>query len=195
MKNNFIALAYLLFLCSINLYGQETKEVNLINLDSSWEKEIFKFPISFAPSINYQGYEEARFPPIGWSSVHHPNFWSYTFAWSIDKKSQITTNDLETDLQKYFDGLMKVHTSKELKEHKTVALFIKKERTLFVGKIKTYDRFTTKKPISLNVLVESHFCKKQEKLILLFKFSPKDFTHQTWEMLDRITLVNNYCNQ
>ncbi|WGH77041.1 hypothetical protein P8625_07870 [Tenacibaculum tangerinum] len=194
MKNNFSTLACLFFLCSINLYTQKNEEVSLIDLDNSWGKEIFKFPISFAPSINYQGIEEARFPPTGWSDVQHPNFWSYTFAWNINKKSEITTNDLETDLQKYFDGLMRIDTTEELKAYKTVALFIKKEKHLFVGKIKTYDRFTTKKPIVLNVLVKSHFCKKQEKLILLFTFSPKNFTHQTWKMLNKIKLVNDYCN-
>lgn len=42
--------------------AQSDSTTNLIQTDSSWGKEIFHFPLSFAPSIHYQGIEEARFP-------------------------------------------------------------------------------------------------------------------------------------
>ena len=189
------AITFLLLL-SINLLAaQHKKDINLIDLDSTWGKEIFPFPLSFAQDINYRGIEEARFPPKGWSDAAHPNFWSYTFVWKIDKKQDVTTNVLEENLQKYFDGLMRINTTEELKHYKTVALFIKKKHNSFTGKIKTYDRFTTKKQLILNVLVESNFCEKQQKSILLFKFSPKGFTHPTWKMLEKIELTSNSCDE
>ena len=57
---------------------------------------------------------------------------------------------------------------------------IKKEKhvTYHKGFVKTFDRFATKKMITLNVLTESYYCKKNKKTILLFKFSPKNFKHK-----------------
>ena len=46
----------------------------------------------------------------------------------------------------------------------------------------------------LNVKIESHFCEKSQKTVLLFTFSPKEFNHKTWEMLDEIKLINRGCD-
>jgi hypothetical protein len=72
----------------------------------------------------------------------------------------------------------------------------KKEKatTFFKGYVKIFDRFATNKMITLNVLIESYYCKKDKKTVILFKFSPKEFKHKTWEMLERIKLHKNVCN-
>lgn len=181
-------LVFILYFQLISFYAQENAE-NLIDLDSTWAKEVFHFPINFAPTIGYQGFEEARFPPKGWSDEKHPNFWSYTFAWNINLNKKYSKEQLENDLKMYFDGLNQ-------NEHfKTTALFtaVKKKNntTYFKGQVNIYDNFKTKKPLQLNVLVESTHCK--EKSIILFKFSPKDFGHQTWQMLDKIKIKKPIC--
>lgn len=168
------------------------EKASLIKLDSTWGKEIFPFPINFAKAIPYQGFEEARFPPKGWSNEKHPNFWSYTFAWSINLKNQITVNELQENLKLYFDGLSnqtKFKTS-------TNFTLVEKEnnRQFFKGNLTIFDNFRTKKPLLLNVTIESFFCKKDEKSTILFKFSPKKFTHRTWQMLNNITLIKPNCN-
>lgn len=193
-----IILTFIVVLSSCFMFGQDHEEAHLIDLDSTWGKEIFKFPIRFAQNINYQGVEEARFPPEGWSDEHHQNFWSYTFAWDINLNEKISENILESDLEKYFDGLVGVEVIKELEIYKASALFIKIEdhgsSSIFKGKIKTYDGFTTKKAITLHVLVESHYCKEEKKSIILFRFSPKDFTHDVWNTLKEVRLKEHFCD-
>ncbi|MEP0263045.1 hypothetical protein [Dokdonia sp.] len=193
-----ITLFLILIMCSIFAFGQDSEQVHLIDLDSTWGKEIFPFPIRFAQDINYQGVEEARFPPEGWSDENHQNFWSYAFAWDIHLNKKITENELASDLEKYFDGLVGTDVIKELGTYKAIALFTEIESdettSFFKGKVKTYDRFTTKKPITLYVLVESHYCKKEEKSIILFRFSPKDFTHDVWKTLETVKLKEPICN-
>ena len=66
--------------------------------------------------------------------------------------------------------------------------------TTFTGTLEIYDAFTTKKMITLHVTIESVYCKKTNTFIPLLRFSPKDFKHKAWEMLNQVTLRDNICN-
>lgn len=194
-----IVLVTMLMLYAFILVGQQHEEVRLIDLDSTWGKEIFPFPIRFAQNINYEGVEEARFPPEGWRDENHQNFWSYAFAWDINLDKKITEAELASDLEKYFDGLVGEGFIKDHEKYKASALFIEVENedtySLFKGKIKTYDGFTTKKGITLNALVNSHYCKKEGRSVLLFRFSPKAFTHDVWKTLEKVKLIEGLCDE
>lgn len=168
------------------------EKADLIKVDSTWKKEIFPFPIRFAKSIPYEGFEEARFPPEGWLDKNHPNFWSYTFAWKIHKTEVISKTELEENLKIYFDGLnnhKNFNTTASLTTVKT-----EKNTITFQGKVLIYDRFTTNEKLLLNVIIESILCKISKKTLVLFKFSPKSFDHETWKMLGKITLRKRICN-
>lgn len=176
--------------------GQAIEKENLIQLDSTWGKEMFPFPISFAKNIDYEGIAEVRFPPKGWRTPDHTFFWSYTYAWSIDVDRKITAAELTSDLEKYFDGLNNVTETNNLDQKATATINKmkrKKSTTFFKGAVDTYDHFATNKRIVLNVLIESHYCKKGKKTVLLFKFSPKGLKHIVWETLKNIRLNENYC--
>lgn len=196
-RNKKILLILGLIISSLSCFSQNQEEVNLIAIDSTWGKEIFTFPIRFARNINYEGVEEARFPPKGWRDENHQNFWSYAFAWDINLNRKITEKDIESDLEKYFDGLAGIGVVKGLENYKASAVFvtIKDDETssVFKGKIKTYDGFATKKAISLYVLVESYYCKKEKKSIILFRFSPQNFKHDVWKTLKTVKLTVNNC--
>jgi hypothetical protein len=49
-------------LLSSELFEEEKSNFNLLETDSTWNQEIFHFPISFAPEIKFEGFEDARFP-------------------------------------------------------------------------------------------------------------------------------------
>ncbi|CAL2062506.1 hypothetical protein [Tenacibaculum sp. 190524A05c] len=168
---------------------------SIFYLDSSWGKERFPFPINFAPEINYNGIAEVRFPPKGWRDPNHENFWSYTYAWKINLDKPITAVELATNLELYFDGLNNLKNNKDLSKHKAVANVIKirslHNNDLFIGRIKTYDRFATNNELELNVLIEVFNYPTEKQSILHFKFSPKRFSHKTWEMLSKIQLNKN----
>lgn len=180
------------FLSFVTAFLAQENKAALIALDSTWKKEIFPFPISFAPQLPYVGFEEARFPPKGWLDENHPNFWSYTFAWKIDAVDNLNAKKLSENLKVYFDGLSNnkdFKTSASIKKIKSANNIID-----FKGSVTIYDRFTTNKSLTLNILIEKSFCKETEKSILLFKFSPKDFDHKTWQLLQKIELSSNVCS-
>jgi hypothetical protein len=195
---NKIILALILLSSSIYSFGQQKEEINLLQADSTWGKEIIQVPFWFAPEINFNGHEDIRFAK-GWGDINSAGFWTYVFAWDIDLKTQPTTVFFEDNLKLYFDGLMKVVNEDTLITiPKTKAALIVKEQKdmipTFAGTIETYDAFTTKKMISLNVVIESYYCKKTKTFIPLFRFSPKDYNHKSWEMLNQVALRANLCN-
>jgi|JI6StandDraft_1071083.scaffolds.fasta_scaffold07740_5 hypothetical protein len=195
---NKIIIISILLNCSIYSFGQQKEEINLIQADSTWSKEIIQIPFWFAPEINFNGHEDIRFAK-GWEKIDSTGFWTYVFAWEINLKTKPTTKFFEDNLKLYFDGLMKVVNEDTLLIiPKTKALFIRKEQkkeiTTFTGILEIYDAFTTKKMIKLNVTIESYYCKKTKTFIPLFRFSPKDFKHEAWEMLNQVTLRPNICN-
>ncbi len=196
MKTNIIITSLLLY--SMLGFGQEQEDLYVLETDSTWTKELFTFPISFAQGIDYKGIEDARFPE-GWNAIESPDFWSYVFAWHINLNTEPTTATLEANLQTYFDGLMgidiKRKQNKELQN--TMALFIKNENvngiSEYLGKVKTWDAFFTKKSMSLNVTVNIHYYEQQEKAIILFRFSPKPFDHDVWLKLRAVKINEAIC--
>ena len=196
MKNLIIISILLHF--SISTFGQKNEEVNLIQVDSTWGKEIIQVPFWFAPEINYNGYEDIRFAK-GWEKIDSPGFWTLVFAWDINLKTTPTTKLFENNIKLYFDGLMKVVNEDSLLIIPPTKVFFKKEKQrngiiTFTGTVETYDAFTTKKMITLNVIIECYYCEKTKTYIPLFKFSPKDFKHKSWDMLNQAKLSANICN-
>jgi len=191
MKKSLLILS-LLF--TVLAFGQKN-EFNLIKLDSTWGQEALRFP---ARNMNYLGVGEVRFPPKGWMQPKHKNFWSYTYAWSINVHREIPEKELALDLVKYFNSLNKVEMDDIKNNQYTSASVTKVKRknstTFFTGSVNIFDRFATNKRITLQVKIESHYCKKGKKTVLLFKFSPKEFEHKTWEMLEKVRLIKNLCN-
>jgi len=179
---------------SISLVAQNESEpeqntLDLLVTDSIWGKEVFIFPIRFAPGIKYEGIEEAQFPK-GWSKKESPNFWSYVFVWDIEGNKVNSKKELEADLKTYFDGLMN--------SQNTMAQFSRIEnsnsKTSYVGKVSFFDNLKTKEDIILNVRVEKKYCKKTNKSMVVFRFSPKEFNHKVWNTIDKVTLQANACD-
>lgn len=184
-----------LLLCySIVAYGQEEQNLEVFKTDSTWIKEIIEFPIGFAQEIKYEGFEDLRFPQ-GWSKEDSPNFWSYVWAWSINDFGEVTESELETNIQYYFDGLLGLDFYKIDEKHvrNTNTVFLKKDNSQYVGKVKTFDARYTKKPMTLNVLVETYYCEQEKKRIILFRFSPKSFGHDVWNTLKEVKLMSDVC--
>ncbi|QXP72549.1 hypothetical protein H0I31_02275 [Tenacibaculum sp. AHE15PA] len=193
MNNKIITLITLLF--SITTIFSQKDEFNLIALDSTWGQEVLRFP---ARHMNYIGVGDIRFPPKGWIKPEHTFFWSYTYAWNINVNRKITEEELTLDLVKYFNSLNKVDMNatadKKYASAKITSIKKTKSTTFFKGYINTFDRFATNKLITLNVLIESNYCKKEKKTVILFKFSPKEFNHKVWKTLNEIKLHTSVLN-
>lgn len=176
---------FLLF--AIAVFGQDKGDLNLLETDSSWNQEIFHFPIPFAPEINFEGFEDARFPE-DWSKKDSSDFWSYVFVWCINDSVEITSSGMEDYIQIYFNGLMNCQN--------TVAVFFEKESInttkKFEGKIKTLDALVTKENMTLYVSAEHFYCDESKTTYLVFRFSPQEFEGNVWNKLNQVKLRKQY---
>jgi len=196
MSKLYIAITFL-FLSNLIALGQNKEERVLLKTDTTWIKEIFNLPTGFAQEMTVSGFEEAVFPP-GWSKVESPQLWSYIFAWSVDMEQPMELQSIENNLEIYFDGLMGVPKDTIVgPKLPTTALLIEttipKGIASFAGKVRTFDRFRSNEMMTLHVLVTQHFCEKQQKAIVVFRFSPKEFTHEVWELLNSVPLRKDAC--
>lgn len=192
MKHTLITILFIFQ--AVLLFSQDHEHVDLLETDTAWTKEIFPFPIGFAPDINYEGIEEARFPP-GWGKVESPEFWSYVFVWNIKLDRELGERELEENLELYFDGLMHgVNKDTSIIVPPTTALFLKKDETSFVGKVRVYDAFRKQKLFVLHVHVEKRVCTQTKKTLVLFRFSPQEFDQEIWKKLKQVKLRAEVCD-
>ncbi|MEH6538014.1 MAG: hypothetical protein V7719_16550 [Psychroserpens sp.] len=196
MKNSILTIAFLL--CSMIALGQEEKALGVLESDTTWLKEVIKFPIGFAPEIKYkEGYEDLRFAKK-WRDKTHEDFWCYLFAWHIKRIEKLTVKDLEQQVKFYYDGLMKaVNKKKDFEVPETTVLFIKAENDNmnvdYIGKIRVYDSFTSEAMMTLNVQVKVHYCEDTNRSNVIFRLSPQDFNHEIWQRFKEITLKADVC--
>ncbi|MCG8577163.1 MAG: hypothetical protein MI810_19935 [Flavobacteriales bacterium] len=171
----------LLFVSSFNSFSQTVQDINLLQADSSWSKEIFPFPLRFAPEIDFHGVEEARFPG-GWSDPKSDEFWSYVFVWQIRLKKPLNALGLETHLKTYFDGLTRQENTSSL-------VLTNKDTSInadFVGEVRLSKPFNSDQALTLNVTIEQQFENENQTGILLFRFSPQDREHKIWQKLNAV---------
>jgi len=176
--------------------AQETEYEHILNAPD-WGSEFFDFPISFAPDIPYNGYEEAVFPK-GWSQQDSNAFWSYAFAWQIDTKTELPPLEIETQLERYFNGLMDIKNREDGKtilptKVTLVQQEISGEVESFVGSVRLYEGRYTKKMMILYAKASIHRCKENNETIILFKFSPRLYDKTIWQELDRINIIRSSC--
>lgn len=119
-----------------------------------WKTETIPFPLDFAPTLTYTGYEELRFSPA-FGKPDQPLFFTYAFLWVIPSSVELKREILEKDLKTYFDGLMRA-----VAESKKLTVTVDSKVTVtdalpgpdmirWTVKVETYDAFFTKKPIKL----------------------------------------------
>lgn len=184
-------LVILLLIFSITFsYSQETESV--LSSPENWKSEIIHFPMGFARSIDFVGFEDLRFAPT-WSTATSDEFWTYCFVWYIEKEAPMTDKKLTESFNYYYDGLMGVDdshkdntTTKPL--DRTLSLFMKTEEG-FSGKIRVFDRFFSKEYMVLNVKVTETFCPQRNKQIVLCDLSPQPFDHKVWKLFEEVKVI------
>ncbi len=162
---------------------------NLVIAPENWRSETIDFPLDFAPSLDYSGTEYIRFAP-GWGKENTADYFSYTFLWVIDRDPKLSSTKLESEMETYFDGLITMISKEDLSANHDVstskAFFEKVNDSVYGGKILTYDPFTAKKDITLNVIVTYTFCESENKHLVLFILSPQTLEHPIWKKMKKI---------
>lgn len=173
------------------LWGQAPESI--IKAPETWNSEIISFPLSFAPEIQLEGFEDIRFAP-GWSDPSSGQFWTYHFTWVLEKPIELDASYLERTLTIYFDGLAKTvagqmpDTSVAEKSVKPISQF---QQTVigFTGIVRVFDPFHTLDMITLNVKVRERNCTASGKQLISFELSPKSFDHHVWNIFRDIETI------
>lgn len=187
MKKSFLLIA--LLLTASLTYSQESKPETVLSSPDTWGPEIFSFPLEFAPSINYQGFEDIRFAP-GWSDTTANDYFTYTFVWYLDNDPKLTTDKLTDHVKAYFGGLMSGVSGRDDLPQVT-ASFTQKQNGTYAGLVNTYDAFFKKKAMTLHIRGESLHCKSTGRHIVWFRLSPKNLEDPLWKMFETVKLKVN----
>jgi len=184
----FIILSFFFFNSATIAQNPES----ILKAPDDWKIEIIPFPLSFAPEIKYDGFEDIRFAP-GWSDIESEEFWTYHFTWLIENKTELNEQVLEEIFGLYYDGLAKAVLGEKIDTinfEKAMCLFVKTD-TGFTGKIRTFDSFFTKEAIQLNIKVRESICENPYRHLVSFDISPKSFDHQVWKKFENVILTIN----
>ena len=172
------------------LIGQS--EPSIILTDSTWGKEIIKFPIEWAPKVELTGYEELRFAP-DWKNPKSDEFWSLIMSWSVKSDSLLPIETIGRTLTGYFDGLMKPnHWAEEFPEPQLK--FHTKEENNATASMIFFDGSHTGKIITVNIIVTQLWCNENGKAIIVMRFSPKGLSHNIWQTLNSIEVNPSVCS-
>jgi len=198
MKKTRILVSLLLsaLFFSTNVLAQDLQKLSILKADTTYGKEIIKLPVDWAPGMTLKGYEELRFSP-GWSDSTSTGFWSYVLAWDVKATAPLSSEVITTNLERYFDGLMKPNNWATTFPEPVVFFTsseedIKKTNTL-QGHMKYFDGFHTGKMITTHIVAEQTFCTATNRTIVLFRISPKAFDHPVWNELKNVTKKEDSC--
>jgi len=186
-----------IFIILVCIQCKEKKTLkNPLSAPENWREETLNFPLSFAPSLNYRGAQYVRFAP-GWGKMNSKEYFSYAFLWSLEDDPKLSSNSLESDLENYFDGLIKAvlgQKSDSIENAINAKVFIEKiDQHNYAGKILTFDPFTTQKEVSLNTVITYFPCKTMDRHLVFFRFSPQHINHSVWEKLNKLEISMD-CN-
>ncbi len=195
MKTKRLAAVSILGLCVILSCCKTVKIDNLLNAPDTWRSEVLEFPLIFARSLPYTGEEHIRFAD-GWEDLNHEGYFSYVFIWVLNTDPGLTVSKIESDMDTYFTGLMKMGLLSKFnffkRLPKTKTMFREAEsKESFKGQIEVYDAFFKKNKILLNAKVSSSYCNNLEKYIVYFELSPKEFDAPIWYDLDKVMVKHN----
>ncbi len=186
--------AVLLLLLAGPLAGEEPPMVPFaMPTPDGWRTETIPFPLAFAPELTYEGLEELRFSP-GMFERGSDDFWTYAFVWWLPLETRLGAESLASDLEIYFRGLTRAVS--EARKFETGELEFRtvlretpataKDFRWLVGEAVTFDAFTTREQIELNVSIHIWPCEQQERQVAFFELSPQATSHPVWRALGGI---------
>jgi hypothetical protein len=151
------------------------------------------YPAGCTPVLQFGSRRPAEFleqmPGFNGASASQPDpreEWSYTFAWWLEGRADVTADLLAEAMPSYYYGLDSwclVSVSPDVftpgcSASDYTASFVQDgegpggERT-FTGKVHLFDNFLTMGPISLSFAVRTHYCAKARHQVVLLSASPQ----------------------
>lgn len=160
---------------------------------SGWKPERIPFPLGFAPSLAYSGFEQLHFAP-GMFDPTSETYFTYLFFWWVEGKPDVTEQSLARDLVAYYRGLtaavgepkgLKFDLTKvDAKVEAAVDEFPPRASATgvrrFTGRLATFDPFKTGKALALEVEITAWRCEREKHSVVFFCVSPKPRDAAVW---------------
>lgn len=190
MKKQSLLLTFsLLLICQFMGFAKESTPI-ILDGPKDWSYEKIDFPLDFAPSLPYEGFEELRFAP-GMFDVSSSTYFTYLFVLSIQNKEEFPQSELKTLLSKYYKGLCgAVATSKKMaidtSQIKVRLKKLKKQSSQTISYsvlINFFDPFTDGQNILLNMELEVIPNKQTKGVYVLSIVSPQSKESVVWKEL------------
>ena len=167
---------------------------------AGWSPEMILFPLDFAPTIPYKGFEDLRFAP-GWGDPNSDEKWQYTFLWWLDGRYTFTEKTLAHDIEAYFTGLTRqraIADKLDMNAWTPAKAQVQKIATTsgdtdtYTATVHIFDSQVTKKPGVLYIKI--HLKKRSDKnrAIVLFEVAANPFISAVWKESD---MINNDLNE
>jgi len=158
---------------------------------SGWKPERIPFPLGFAPSLAYTGFEQLHFAP-GMFDPKSDNYFTYLFFWWVEGEPTLTEESLARELAEYYRGLTaavgrpkgleldltKVDATvvaaaegKSADEAKSGPASPATRR--FTGRLNTFDPFNTGQALALEVEITAWRCDRENRTVVFFGVSPR----------------------
>jgi len=171
---------------------------------NGWKPERIPFPLGFAPSLPYKGFEQLHFAP-GMFDPKSENYFTYLFFWWVEGEPQVTEETLARNLTDYYKGLCAaVGEPKQLKLDLT-KVDAKVERAAvqesgpyparrFTGRINAFDPFNTGQALTLEVEITVWRCDREDHTCVFFCVSPRPRDAAQWAPM-RAALASFRCRR
>jgi hypothetical protein len=140
-----------------------------------WRHERLEFPLSFAPDIELEGYEELRFAP-GMFQRGSDTYFSYVLALRLEGTVEVDVPFLDSFLERYYRGLCQaVAEGRDLKlDLDAIHADVTRTREGFRAEIDLFDAFAAGEPLHLRLDLDVHARPRQTEILGLASPLPED---------------------
>jgi hypothetical protein len=146
-----------------------------------WHSESIPFPLFFAPELPHAGVAEVRFTPRCFVPSAETYF-SYSFAFVLDARPDLSADLLAADLGVYYTGLARTFDAEHFEADAHQARLELTSDEHYRGVVNTVDPFNGSPPLSLNVEVATSMC--GQRRVALFTVSPRPIEDSIWSLLE-----------
>lgn len=162
-----------------------SQEPPLLEAPEGWRHERLEFPLSFAPELEYRGFEDLSFAP-GMFEPSSPSYFSYALGLRFEGDVDVEERMLARFLEVYYGGLYRaVATEKKLAtDGKSTHASVRRDGANFSASVQTFDAFTSGGALSLELELSVHCTPRATEVLGLA--SPKPADAPIWKELHAI---------
>ncbi|MEE8467484.1 MAG: DUF5829 family protein, partial [Planctomycetota bacterium] len=169
-------------LALVSLASAQERPALLPPTPAGWRYERLEFPLSFAPELNFAGYEELRFAP-GMFEPGTDTYFTYILGVRLEQELVVDLEFVESFLHAYYRGLCReVGQGRGLDlDLSKFSVTVEQDGSQFLAMVEMFDPFVTGEPLTLRVEFAAHAAAQGTELFGLASPAPRDAP--LWEQL------------